>query len=37
MALGNNIVPDQVRNLAARHYTILNQTILKLDKFIIEG
>lgn len=36
-ALSNNIFPDQIKQLAYRHYNILNHTIKKLDKFTIEG
>lgn len=37
LALSNNIVTDQIKILTQKHYYILHSTILKLDKFIIEG
>ena len=36
-ALSNNIYPENIKTLATKHYYIMNQTILKLDKYIIEG
>ena len=36
-ALSNNIFPDQIKQLVYRHYSVLNQTIKKLDKYTIEG
>jgi hypothetical protein len=37
LALSNNIIPEHVKTLTQRHYYILQQCILKLDKYIIEG
>ena len=36
-ALSNNISPDQIKQLVYRHYSVLNQTLKKLDKYTIEG
>lgn len=36
-ALGNNIVSDQIKKLANKHYYIMKQSLARLDKFIIEG
>jgi len=36
-ALSNNIIPEQIKAIANKHYYLLHQTILKLDKYTIEG
>ena len=36
-ALSNNIVIEQVKQIANKHFYMLHNTIIKLDKYIIEG
>ena len=36
-ALSNNIVIEQIKEFARKHFYMLHHTIVKLDKYIIEG
>lgn len=36
-ALGNNIILDQIKVFAKKHYITLRNSLAKLDKYIIEG